>query len=310
MQQRRNKSRLILLAVLTTLALIVFWWIQPENRLDLREDLFQVKDLSSINRVTLQSDNANISLSYDGSQWRLNDSLAVDRDMISVLFATLQQARPKRAVAQSSQDSIFRELKTSGVTVSLYEGEALREQFIAGGNRAKTQAYFAAPGTGEVYVMAIPGYRVYVSGILELDANGWRDKFVFNFNWRNFKRLEMRWPDEPSENFAVSMQKDFFGIEGMAAADTSKLNTFLDDVSLLTVDAYLSEPGLSDSLQSLQPQFDLRVSDIANRTYRLRVFDPGASGPVFALLQQDQAAVFDRRKIMQLSRQKSFFLKK
>lgn len=310
MQQRRNKSRLILLAVLTTLALIVFWWIQPENRLDLKEDLFQVEDLSSINRVTLQSDNANISLSYDGSQWRLNDSLAVDRDMISVLFATLQQARPKRAVAQSSQDSIFRELKTSGVTVSLYEGEALREQFIAGGNRAKTQAYFAAPGTGEVYVMAIPGYRVYVSGILELDANGWRDKFVFNFNWRNFKRLEMRWPDEPSENFAVSMQKDFFGIEGMAAADTSKLNTFLDDVSLLTVDAYLSEPGLSDSLQSLQPQFDLRVSDIANRTYRLRVFDPGASGPVFALLQQDQAAVFDRRKIMQLSRQKSFFLKK
>lgn len=310
MQQRRNKSRLILLAVLTTLALIVFWWIQPENRLDLKEDLFQVEDLSSINRVTLQSDNANISLSYDGSQWRLNESLAVDRDMISVLFATLQQARPKRAVAQSSQDSIFRELKTSGVTVSLYEGEALREQFIAGGNRTKTQAYFAAPGTGEVYVMAIPGYRVYVSGILELDANGWRDKFVFNFNWRNFKRLEMRWPDEPSENFAVSMQKDFFGIEGMAAADTSKLNTFLDNVSLLTVDAYLSEPGLIDSLQSLQPQFDLRVSDIANRTYRLRVFDPGDSGPVFALLQQDQAAVFDRRKIMQISRQKSFFLKK
>lgn len=310
MQQRRNKSRLILLTVLTTLALIVFWWIQPENRLDVRADLFQVEDLSSINRVTLQSDEANISLNYDGAQWRLNDSLAVDRDMISVLFATLQQARPKRAVAQSSRDSVFSELKTSGVTVSLYEGEALREQFLAGGNRAKTQAYFAEPATGEVYVMTIPGYRVYVSGILELDANGWRDKFVFNFNWRNFKRLEMRWPDEPSENFAVSMQKDFFGIEGMAAADTSKLNTFLDNISLLTVDAYLSEPELTDSLQSLQPQLDIRVSDIANRNYRLRIFDPGDSGPVFALVQEGQAAVFDRRKIMQISRPKSFFRKK
>jgi len=310
MQRRTNKRRFILLAMLTLLTLLVFWWVQPENRLDVEENLFQVEDLSTISRVTLESDDAVVRLNYDGARWRLNDSLAVDGDMISVLFATLQQARPKRAVARSAKDSVFQELKSSGVTVSLYEGDALRKQFIAGGNQAKTQAYFADPESGEVYVMTIPGYRVYVAGILELEPHGWRDKFVFNFNWRNFKRLDVRWPGKPAENFVVSMHKKAFGIEGMAEADTAKLNSFLDDVSLLTVESYLPEPVLRDSLQLLEPHLEIQVADIANRSYRLRLFATRGSDPVFGLVQGGQAAVFNAGKIRQISKPRSFFRKK
>ena len=310
MQKRRNKRRLILLVVLTALTLFAFWWIQPENRIDVRQDIFQVEDLSAISRVTLESDSATVSLAYDGARWRLNDTLNSDADLISVLFATLQQARPKRAVARASQDSIFQQLKTSGVMVSLFEGQQLVKQFLAGGNASKTQAYFADPDTGDVYVMTIPGYRVYVSGILELDANGWRDKFVFNFNWRNFKRLEARWPHQPSESFVVSMQRNFFGIEGMAEADTAKLNTFLDNVSLLAVDEYISIPGLIDSLKAIEPQLILQITDVGNRTYSLRLYDSGESRRVQGLLQGSQVAVFDRRKIQQILKSRSFFRKK
>ena len=215
---------------------------------------FQVQDLGAVSRVRLTSDSTEVSLSYDGARWRVNDTVTADADLISVLFATLQQATPKRGVARAHQDSIFQHLKSSGVTVSLFDGQELVKRFVAGGNASKTQAYFGDPETGEVFVMSIPGYRVYVSGILELGKDGWRDKFVFNFNWRNFKRLEATWPDLPSDNFAVSMQRGSFGIEGMPEADTAKLNTFLDNVSLLTVDEYFSAPALIDSLRGSEPQ--------------------------------------------------------
>lgn len=310
MQKQKNKKRLILLAVLTALTLGVFWWVQPENRIDMETDIFQVEDLNAISRVTLVSPGAEVSLAYDGARWRLNDTLNADADLVSVLFATLQQATPKRTVARAKRDSIFQHLQTNGMTVSLFEGQQPVKQFLAGGNRSKTQAYFADQETGEVYVMTIPGYRVYVSGILEVDRDGWRDKFVFNFNWRNFKRLEAIWPAKPSESFVVSMGRDFFGIEGMAA-DTARLNTFLDHVSLLTVDQYISQPRMIDSLRATEPEMILRVSDVGDRTYSLALYEAVKSqGSISGLLQKTQGAVFDRRKIGQILKPRSFFRKK
>lgn len=310
MQEKKNKKRFVLLVVLTFAALVVFWWIQPENRLDINRDVFQVEDLTSISKVELASDTGKVTLGFDGNGWRVNDQYSADGDMVRVLFATLQQARPKRAVADLRRDSIYQHLEESGVMVSLYEGDELKKQFLAGGNPARTQAFFADPDSGEVYVMNIPGYRVYVSGIFELRESGWRDKFVFGFNWRNFKGLEVEYPKSPSDNFRVSGDRRSFGIEGLPQADTARLNTFLDEVSLLTVDEYLSEPQLSDSLRNATPVMEIRVTDIGNRVYRLQLYDPGPGADFLGMIQDAQAARFDHRKIASLLKPKSFFTKK
>ena len=310
MQELKNKRRFILLAVLTTATLFAFWWIQPENRLDVDTDIFHVADLNVISKVEMVSDTGTVTISYNGSRWRVNERYDADDNMVSVLFATLQQARPRREVAGIRKDSIFRELSASGVTVSLFEGAELRKRFIAGGNPSKTQALFADPDTGKVYVVTIPGYRVYVSGILELDERSWRNKFVFGFNWRNFKSLEATFPKKPSENFTVAMDRNHFGIQGLPEADTAKLNTFLDDVSLLTVDEFISEPGLRDSLRNVTPEMSMLIRDIGNRTYRLQLFNSNETTLVSGILQDSQPVIFDRRKIQRLLKPKSFFNKK
>lgn len=310
MQEKKNKKRLVWLVVLTLATLFIFWWIQPENRLGLDPDVFLVDDLTSINRVDLVSDTSSVSLAFDGGSWRVNDKYKADADMVRVLFATLQQARPKRTVARVQMDSIFQHLEQEGVKVSLYEGEELRNEFYVGGNSSRTQAFFADPTSGQVYVMTIPGYRVYVSGIFELGVDGWRDKFIFSFNWRNFKSLAARFPDHPSQNFTVAMDRDYFGIEGLPQADTAKLNTFLDDVSLLTAEAFLSEPGLADSLQKERPVMEITVTDIGNRTYELDLFDPRSRETVYGLYQGSHPVLFDERKIGQILKPKSFFVGK
>lgn len=310
MLKRKIKLRFALLALLTMATLLVFWWIQPENRLEVDQNIFRLQDLNTVNRVELKSDSADVILSYNGSKWRVNDRYDADGNMIRVLFATLQQAQPRRAAPQRMQDSLFNYLSASGTTVSLFEGDVLKKKFFAGGNATKTQSFFADLESKRVYVMNIPGYRVYVSGILQLNENAWRDKYVFPFNWENFKSLEAIFPGRPAENFTISMSRDFFGIQGMAEADTSKLNSFLDDVSLLTVEEYLGEPGLSEGLQQQQPSLEIRVSDVANRTYRLRLFEYGPQKEVFGLIQESQAALFSQRKFQALLKPKSFFMKK
>src|SRR5690606_4747692 len=108
MQEKRNKRQFMLLVALTVITLTAFWWVQPENRLDLDSSVFQVADLSVISRVDLVTDTSKVVLAFDGSTWRVNDTYRADADMIRVLFATLQQARPKRAVARAQEDSVYR----------------------------------------------------------------------------------------------------------------------------------------------------------------------------------------------------------
>jgi hypothetical protein len=310
MQETKNKKRFILLVVLIIAALVVFWLVQPENMLDVDQDTFQVEDYKTINRIELKSDTGVITLAFNGTRWRVNDRYDADGNMINVLFATLQQTRPKRPVGNVRQDSIYRHLMESGIEVSLFEGADLRERFFAGGNTAKTQAYFGDPSSKEVYVMTIPGYRVYVSGIFEMKESGWRDKQVFGFNWRNFKSLEADFPKTPSENFIISMHKDYFGIQGLAQVDTARLNAFLDNVSLLTVDEYIYEPGLRDSLLNVKPHMQLKVTDIGNRTYSLKLFISPSHENAFGIRGDSQVVSFSRRKIQPLLRPKSFFKRK
>lgn len=310
MQETRNKRLFILSVILTLVTGVVFWLVTDEkDQLDVNQDIFQVEDYKTINRIELASDAGVVTLAFNGTRWRVNDRYDADGNMINVLFATLQQARPKRAVGNVQLDSIYREVTGSGVKVSLFEEADLRKQFFAGGNAVKTQAFFGDPVSKEVYVMTIPGYRVYVSGILEMKESGWRDKLVFGFNWRNFKSLEAQFPKTPAENFIVSLNKGYFGIQGIET-DTVRLNTFFDNLFSLTVDEYVSHAGLKDSLENTSPLADFTVTDVGNRTYQLRLFISGSGADAFGIIQDSQVAIFGQRKIQPILRRKSFFIKK
>jgi hypothetical protein len=308
MQERKNKILLVSLSVLVIMIIFFAWRGRGQDRAGVDKNIFQIDDYTSIDKVVLESGGVRTVLQFNGTRWKVNEQHDADRNMVSVLFATLQQARAKRKIAESIKDSVRALINKNGVRVSLFAGSSLQQEFLSGGNSTKTQALFHDPLANETYVMEIPGYRVYVSGIFELDENGWRDKYVFNFNWRNFSGLEVRFPGKPGENFTVASRKGFFGIEGMDA-DTARLNTFLDHVSLLTVDRYADQAPKRDSLATSTAQMEIIVRDVGSREYRLQLFG-SQTAEVPGLVPVNQLAYFNVRKIQPLIRPKSFYRKR
>jgi hypothetical protein len=152
--------------------------------------------------------------------------------------------------------------------------------------------------------MHIPGYRVFVSGVFALPESDWRDKYVFAFNWTNFKDLSVQFPTSPSDNYVIKMQDNFFGIQNQVT-DTTKLNDFLDAVSLLTVDAYT----VGDSLHAQKPVQTIGVTDIAGRLYKLAIFNHSINGKTACYLNDQQAAWIDNRKLGRLLKKREFFKK-
>lgn len=310
MQERRNKLQVILLFVLLSATLSIYWVGQRERENDIDKKKFKNFDLNTIDEILLESAAGNVTLKFNGSRWKVNDEFNADPGMIDVLFATLQQAEPRRPLATSQQDSVAKSLQAQGVKVSLISSGTPHKVFYAGGDALKTQAFFLEEAGSIPYLMTIPGYRVYVSGILELGESGWRDKIVFGFNWRNFQRLELTFPDRREDDFIVAMDDNYFSVQGLTQVDTTKLNDFLDNVSLLSVDEYLSANKTLDSLSERKPFVSILVTDIGRKEYHLKVYPPtNRGGPFYGLINQKQWASFQENKIAGIIRPRNFFEK-
>ncbi len=311
MQEKKNKRSLVLLIVLLSATFIAAWFRGGDVEKATDPDIFRGYDLKTVDQVILESPQQKVELKYNGRSWRVNDAFAADPSMVEVLFATLQQAAPKRPLATSQRDTLASILRADGVKVSIVSNGTLEKSFYAGGNSEKTQAYFMLAGEGLPYLMTIPGYRVYVSGIFELEESGWREKRVFAFNWRNFQQLEVSFPGDPSQDFRVALEDQFFTISGMDSPDTTKLNDFLDNVSLLSADEFAPASATLDSIGKQKPVVTISVRDVAAREFKLSVYPPRGKGNRYpGILNGKQWAYFSQENVSAVVRPRKFFEKK
>jgi hypothetical protein len=306
-QGTKNRKRALTLVLLTSITIASAFFIDNSPTVDVDRNIFKVSDTESVDRVVLEQSGKKIELRFNGATWKVNDTYDADQNLIKVVMATLRQAEVKRKIANASVDSLSAALNTGGVTVSVFAGDQLVESFVAGGNKVKTQSFFKDKRTDEVYLVNIPGYRVYVSGIFELKESGWREKIVFDFNWRNFQSLEAKFTDSPGNNFKISPQKGVFAVEGVAT-DTTKLSQFMDGVFSLVVEEYVESSQLADSLNQVKPFLDLLIRDVAKNEYSLKIFRESSAGRVPALLNGKEAVFINAQRLRPIIKPKSYFV--
>ncbi len=284
----------------------LFWLLRDEERPVVDRDAFTVMETEKVNRVTLSRASDTVTLAYDGTRWTANGREA-DLQMIKVLMATLRQAEPHRPVAARMTDTVKSQLNRRGTAVTVVQNDGTTFSFLSGGNRGKTEAWFLKSGETQPYIMIIPGYRVYVSGIFEMDAGGWRNKRIFDFNWRNFKSLNATYSKEPAAGFTVEMKQRYFGIRGLDPVDTTKLNDYLDAVSLLLAKRFVT--ASADTVKRGDPVARIEIRDIADRSYSLDLFAPVGEDPeAFGRLSDGQLVAFERADIAAIVRRKGWFV--
>jgi len=302
--ERRNKQLAVSLVVMIV-TIIAFWFFAfRESKIEVDENALVVPDLASVDRVEM----GKVVLKFDGIKWVVNDQYPADRRAIQVLFGTVESVRPRRPVSEKQMDAVKKQLQSSGTPVRFFAKDVLVKSYLVGGIPAKPEAWFQV-GDSDPVIVNIPGYRVYSAGVFEQSVNDWRDKRVFSLNWRNFKSLTTVFTKVPADGFTISGKGRMFKIEGMNEADTAKVNTYLDDVSLLVGDGFY-QPGQRariDSLIAGPTSFDVIVTDVGNQSYRLEVFPPLRNeANVFGRVN-GEIMVFPRAEIVRIAKKKSWF---
>ena len=121
MQQKKNIQLLISLIVMTSITALLFIFSNTKSGSTVDSDLFQIENLDKIDHVALESTKGKTDLKFNGTKWIVNEKHEADRQMITVLFATLKQTIAKRQVAANLQDSLQKEILSNGVKISCFE---------------------------------------------------------------------------------------------------------------------------------------------------------------------------------------------
>ena len=186
------------------------------------------------------------------------------------------------------------------------------KDFEVAGDIGSGITFYRAEAGSPVYLMEIPGYRSYISGIFELDANGWRYPRVFDFNWGNLKDVSVIYPERESDGFDVSFKEGFFGVEQLQKTDTTLIADFLDDVSLLYVNDFLFESDVSE-YDSLRDRVVARITvrDVGDRGYMMEVLEtlPGKS-EILIRIDSSEYALANFDALRRILRPRRYFREK
>lgn len=306
-QEQLNKRLVISLVLLSAVTVVLFFMNASGKKSDLDKSIFKVDDQINIDNVVLERATEKIKLTYNKTIWQVNDFEA-DRQLIKVFFAAILQAEPKRKLSTAKSDSVSTLMKERGTHVTLWEGPEVRKDFYVLGNSQKSETYYQLAESSDVYMVTIPGYRVYLASIFDLSQEDWRDKRIFNFNWQNFKSLSASFPADVKQNFTISFKDQYFTIDGLVNTDTTKLNDYLDAISLIRAEQIVSGPKRSsyDSLLTGAPDFQISVEDIASRAIRLDVFV--RAGQFIGKWDEKELVLFNSATIQPISKGRSYFI--
>jgi hypothetical protein len=267
----RNTILLISVAVLLLVSLSLAF-VPSRNSSAVDPDIFKVPDQTKIDRVEFISNTDTLELAFLDQRWKVNQQYKADRNLVTALFATIYQATAKREVAPSLTDSINQLIKTQGTRVKLFEQGEVRKEFYVHGNQTTLETWFQLDNQNP-YVVVIPGYRVYVASIFQLGEDVWRDKRVFDINWQNFRFSQTVFPASPDLNFALQVSGQNVEVKGLPEADTLRVSNYLDALSVLSSERYLSELKAPwDSLAQTQPYVKITLTDIGGRSHVLEIF--------------------------------------
>ena len=304
-QRKKNIQLLYILGGLLAITTVVILMSGDDDALDVPRNLFSYPSTESVDEVLIGED----TLNFNGNFWVVNNKYKADPQRVEVLFAIARQIQVRRQASMVQQDSLNTNLDTKGVSLALKSQGQTMKEYTVWGDPARGMTWLREPGSNMPYLAEIPGYRSYLGGIFELDENSWRYPIVLDINWQNLQQVAVSYPGKEQSSFEVVYENGFYGVSGLEATDSTRLTDFLDNLSLLYVNDYLSSSEVAqyDSLFS-QQEAHIVVSDVGQNEYVVDIFEkvPGRD-EILIRIDSSRVGLVDYGKVRTLLKPRVFF---
>ena len=296
------KIRNIVLLGISLLLIILNLWLfnlKPALvSLSFDPDLFMIRDTTQIEKFQFHS---KILDHYFSRQegWKINNKFPSDPNLRKMLFTVSKRVKVSRALTGNEKEQLLRRNEEMGTSVILTVDGDERSYSVVG-NANKTKTYFIE--NQEVYQVDIPGYQDFLASIYELKRDQWRDRLVFNGNWRTIQKMEVIYPEKSDKNLLIRFKETFYEVDDLTQIDSSAVVAYLNQFEYMQANERISF-GFSpayDSLAQTPPEVIISLLDIKYKLPReIRIF-PQLPGQNIRLImdQDDELMIFESKRIL------------
>ncbi len=306
MEQGKKNIRLIIILVVLVGISFTLSFFGGNNSISIENaDQFQLNDTTGITTVTMASDKLLNRLQKTDSGWTINAKYLADESIIIVLFSVMQKVEILREIDEKGSETISDKIK-----VEFKRGEEVVQSFYASANPTKTLSVFSK--NDESYVVNLPGYESFVTGIFEIPESDWRNRMIVSMGPFNMDAVKVNYLKEPEKSFEIKVANNFPFIENVARLDTLKLMDYLEQFSYFQVDEFvaLDEYSELDSIAHTDPWISFSFEELnAANDVTLTFFHKKRNDPnILALVNDHQPVLFNYRRIAGIFKEKEDFL--
>jgi hypothetical protein len=270
-------------------------------------DKFQIQDTSQITSVIIESENFHNELVQTDSGWTINNKYLADQGIVIILFSVIKNIEVLRTIGEAQWEE--KTESSDGINVSIKKGNETLLQFKANSNPTKTLSIFSKDN--ESYVVNLPGYDSYVTGIFEIPESDWRSRLIVSLGPLNMNAIKVNHLKKPDQSFEVQIENNFPLIPGINSIDTLLLLDYLEQFGYFQVDQFVEKgknPGY-DSLLTTAPWIEFSLEEInTENNVSLSFFHKFSGDPnILALMNQTQPVLFNYRRISGIFLEKDDF---
>ena len=292
---------IVLLGISLLLIILNLWLFNLKPALvslNFDPDLFMIRDTTQIEKFQFHS---KILDHYFSRQegWKINNKFPSDPNLRKMLFTVSKRVKVSRALTGNEKEQLLKRNEEMGTSVILTVDGDERSYSVVG-NANKTKTYFIE--NQEVYQVDIPGYQDFLASIYELKRDQWRDRLVFNGNWRTIQKMEVIYPEKSDKNLLIRFKETFYEVDDLTQIDSSAVVAYLNQFEYMQANERISF-GFSpayDSLAQTPPEVIISLLDIKYKLPReIRIF-PQLPGQNIRLImdQDDELMVFESKRIL------------
>jgi len=309
MQKKKNTTLFIVFLILLAWTIVYFNLENKSSGISFDESMFSIEDTAAVHKISIRGEGISNVLSRGTQNWTVNDIYPMDPSMQKVLMSVLHQVKVKRTVPRNDLDRIKDDILANGYKVEVSDVQNGKTVFYAGGNGISLSYFMKEDNIP--YIVHLPGYESYVTGIFEVHENDWRDRVIFQTSWLGLKSYILNYTDDPGNNIHISADNNLYSIEGIAKIDTTTLMNYLDEVSFFYTDQYIDQGQISlyDSLRNTKPFAQLLVNSLGMKVpVRIDFFRQlDEENVMLGLLNENQMCLFNAKRIQVIFQEKDHF---
>ncbi len=280
-----------IISVITLLIVLIiagyyFFNASDDHLSDLNARNFKIEEIEKVDKIFLaDSKGHQVTLTKDGTVWRVNGEYTARSKRIENLLNTAQNLEVKQRVPKSKLETIIKTLITKNIKAEFYQNNELIKTYFVGnadGNTTGTYMLLIDEESGENYATPFTthllGFEGYLTPRYEPDPKTWRDLKLFYFPKNAIASVQLNFPENPSESFELKLDEIDYKLYQngkVIPSNPIEIKKYLLNFKSISAERLVSDEtkdSLFTNLENRKPWFTLSVTNLIGKTTTVKAY--------------------------------------